>query len=391
MISSIVGRPGGGKSYEAVRYHIIPAIQEGRKVITNIPLNIVYIKTVYPDANTDLIEVRQFGFHEYGSLRPFSTPQEYTDETWRDEKTNVGPLFVVDEAHLSLPSQGTPRAIVEYMTMHRHYGVDIILVTQNLRQMNRDIVGLTEITYRCSKNRALGFDNRYTKKVQDGTRGEVLSTEQRTYDSAYFKFYQSHTQTNKAVQEAGASDVKPIWSHWSFKGVLICLVIVIIMGYKSCSGLSEMNKRTIDNASLSRVSDTQSPVENSSVTQSPKTSTYSPPQNTASFRHPYDNVQIVLTGFYQVSKHTVSSVKTEAKYFFSLRKGGLELAEVDNVNLIMAGYDVRILNECLAELRYPDTGYHDWILCDRSNTKLPPAVDGLSTAASSAKNTVKTL
>ncbi|MDF5473676.1 zonular occludens toxin domain-containing protein, partial [Vibrio parahaemolyticus] len=34
MIYAIAGRPGGGKTYEAVAYHIIPAIKEGRKVIT---------------------------------------------------------------------------------------------------------------------------------------------------------------------------------------------------------------------------------------------------------------------------------------------------------------------------------------------------------------------
>lgn len=38
MIYAIVGRPRSGKSYESVVYHIIPAIQSGRKVITNIPL-----------------------------------------------------------------------------------------------------------------------------------------------------------------------------------------------------------------------------------------------------------------------------------------------------------------------------------------------------------------
>ncbi|MFN1568607.1 zonular occludens toxin domain-containing protein, partial [Vibrio harveyi] len=39
-ISLLKGKPRSGKSYEAVRYHILPAIQEGRKVVTNIPLNI---------------------------------------------------------------------------------------------------------------------------------------------------------------------------------------------------------------------------------------------------------------------------------------------------------------------------------------------------------------
>jgi len=40
MIYGIVGRPGGGKSYEAVAFQVIPALKSGRKVITNLPLQI---------------------------------------------------------------------------------------------------------------------------------------------------------------------------------------------------------------------------------------------------------------------------------------------------------------------------------------------------------------
>ncbi|MFB9215678.1 zonular occludens toxin domain-containing protein, partial [Vibrio sinaloensis] len=57
MIFGLAGRPRSGKSYEAVVYHIIPAVKEGRKVITNIPLNIDKFKKIFGD-KADLIEVR---------------------------------------------------------------------------------------------------------------------------------------------------------------------------------------------------------------------------------------------------------------------------------------------------------------------------------------------
>ncbi|EPW3551744.1 zonular occludens toxin domain-containing protein, partial [Pseudomonas aeruginosa] len=38
MINLILGQPGGGKSHEAVVYHVVPALNQGRKVITNLAL-----------------------------------------------------------------------------------------------------------------------------------------------------------------------------------------------------------------------------------------------------------------------------------------------------------------------------------------------------------------
>ncbi|MBX5670353.1 zonular occludens toxin domain-containing protein [Pseudomonas aeruginosa] len=39
MINLILGQPGGGKSHEAVVYHVVPALNQGRKVITNLALD----------------------------------------------------------------------------------------------------------------------------------------------------------------------------------------------------------------------------------------------------------------------------------------------------------------------------------------------------------------
>ncbi|TOI46575.1 assembly protein, partial [Vibrio parahaemolyticus] len=109
------------------------------------------------------------------------------------------PLYVVDEAHMSLPSRGLAAPILEWYSIHRHYGVDIILLTQNIRKVHRDIKDMIEVTYRCTKNTAMGSTSSYTKKVQDGCAGEVVNTSTRFYKSEYFPFYKSHSQSNKQV------------------------------------------------------------------------------------------------------------------------------------------------------------------------------------------------
>ncbi len=40
MINGLEGIPGSGKSYEATVYHVLAALQTGRLVITNLPLNV---------------------------------------------------------------------------------------------------------------------------------------------------------------------------------------------------------------------------------------------------------------------------------------------------------------------------------------------------------------
>ncbi len=134
MIYAICGRPRSGKSYESVVFHIIPAVKSGRKVITNVTLNLDWFVKVFGEQVKELIQVVDGQLNEYGRLdRPFSQFEHYQDE-WRDEN-NRGPLFIVDEAHMVLPNKQLDSKILEFYSLHGHYGIDIILLTQDLRKI----------------------------------------------------------------------------------------------------------------------------------------------------------------------------------------------------------------------------------------------------------------
>ncbi|MCG7588124.1 exodeoxyribonuclease V subunit beta, partial [Photobacterium sp. OFAV2-7] len=230
MIYLIQGRPKSGKSYEAVKYHIIPAIKSGRKVITNLPLVVEHFVKIFGAEVRDLIKVVDSydtsNFDSGAADFHFSKPEHYMDE-WRDEN-NKGPLFVVDECHFALPRGKVLPEVIKYFTMHGHYGVDILLLTQNVRQTDTNILGLVEVMYRTIKNTALGSTKTYTKKVLDGYRGAVVNTEQRKYDDKIFPYYKAFTGSQGAVEAAGPSDVKPIWQHWSVIGSVVLLGGVLI-------------------------------------------------------------------------------------------------------------------------------------------------------------------
>lgn len=232
MINLVLGQPGGGKSYESVAFHVIPSVvEQGRKVITNLPLNLATWERYWP-GSTKLIEIREPQLIDGHLVRPFSKAEHYGDP-WRHPNTGVGPLYVVDECHLAIPVRGPdPKEQVrveEWYSLHRHELADVLLITQSYGKINRAIRDLVQVVYRCKKATAFGFSNHYIRKVQDGLRGEVVNTTERKYEKKYFTLYTSHTKSSKAAEELSANDIVPIWKRWPFKGAFICMILFVAM------------------------------------------------------------------------------------------------------------------------------------------------------------------
>lgn len=353
MINLLLGRPGAGKSYEAVVYHILEAVKSGRKVITNIPLNIAHFKKVFGDEVQALLDVRQFGFHDYGTRRPFSTPDEYADK-WRNDK-GQGPLYVIDECHLSLPRGGKLVEIEEWFSMHRHYGVDVLLITQSYSKVSKVIIEMVEICYQCTKARFLGFDNSYIRKTRDGVRGEVIHTETRKYKKAFFAFYQSHTQSNKAVLEAGAADVKPLYKQWPVIGgaIFIPLGIAALVAVGNPMDANNYIKKANDAPPVSQKAAAPSPAP--VVHQSAQVN-YSPPP--APVDHPFSSVSLSIDGYAVYTDHG----RRVAVAWFALHREGRTIARIDNAELELAGYQVQVKGDCLAKVSY--ASWSRWVICD---------------------------
>lgn len=218
MYNLLIGPPGGGKSYEAVVYHVLPTLESGRKVITNLPLNVAEFAKI--DARfPSLIELRtkpkgQSSPHVFGNI------EDYGDD-WRHPETGQGPLYAIDECHKPLRRGRTLIAVEEWYAEHRHEGADVLLMTQSYGKVSKDITDSAQVVYRVKKMTAFGDDTRYIRKVQDGVRGDVLSTSERTYESRYFRLYKSHTRSVAAVLEADARDISPAFKKWLRAGYAV--------------------------------------------------------------------------------------------------------------------------------------------------------------------------
>ncbi|MEZ9897606.1 zonular occludens toxin domain-containing protein [Vibrio breoganii] len=353
MIYAITGRPGGGKSYEAVAFHILPALKDGRKVVTNVTLNIDYLKTVLGDEVESLVVLVDGQLDQFGSTtRPFSQLQDYQDE-WRNE-SGQAPLFVIDEAHMSLPCRGCSVEVLEWYSMHRHYGADIILMTQNIRKVHRDIKDMVEVHYYCVKNTALGSNKSYTRKVKNGANGEVLNENIRKYQEKFFKFYQSHTGSNKAIQEATAKDVKPIWHHWTVW--LSCILLLSGPAVFFFNGGS-----FFDDPTEKKTQENKTPIENNvqAVAAKPK-----------KVIDPLSNFKVVATGRTKQVAFKDGAVIRDLTFdliHFQIFENDIKVFTLTNEDLIQMGYTFAVLADCAYRITYHGTHRHVFCFDEQEN------------------------
>lgn len=162
MIKFVTGKPGGGKSLRTMRLIVdeISKGEKGRPIVTNLPLKLFRLAAYAEDkgykydvlANIKILRVETLGikYSEYlGVLRKFYmyrgklTPEP--DPKSGEELTlpSGSILYIIDEIHKLWPAQGWLESkgdrVFEYLAEHRHFGDDVVFVTQALAQVNKQI------------------------------------------------------------------------------------------------------------------------------------------------------------------------------------------------------------------------------------------------------------
>lgn len=385
-LNIIVGRPGSGKSYEAVAYHVITAIKDGRRVVTNLPLNIEHFVNVYGPEVLELIEVVKDGFSkENGVIRAFSDPEHFTREEWKNE-AGQGPLFVIDECHFQYPRAARDKkssadlvACLEYFSMHRHYGHDILFMTQSLGKLHKDLRDMISVQYLVSKHSAAGSDKTYTRKVLDGagSRPTCLSEGVRRYDKTFFPFYKSHTQSDTSVNEAKAADIVPLWKRWWIWLSIICIFVgvpIVIKGFFGMLGNSEPEQVSVSAPASSPASaPVLDPAQPGSVPSAPSKKS-KPVQEL-----PFSNFDITITGWADTSyKDNTGKFHSQFEYYLQAKGGNSYSFPIKISDLMMAGYEVFSLGPCVLRLVYDDREHY--LYCEGNK----PREDSSATTALAA-------
>jgi len=210
-MDAYVGRPGHGKSYSVVEYVIIPSLKQDRHVITNIPLFVDDLVSVYGGQITQL-------------------PLDWADDVdWASTIPN-GAVLVLDEVWRRFPSgQKVTAANPDDLALfkeHRHRvdsdgnSMRIVLVTQDTSDLSSWVRKLVDHTFFMNKLSDVGASNRFRVDIYQGCptgerlpkRSLVRST-YGAYKPEIYRYYSSATQSETGMvgDETAADGRTNVW------------------------------------------------------------------------------------------------------------------------------------------------------------------------------------
>lgn len=188
MIIFHEGLPRSGKSYEATKEHIVPALKKGRKVFARIN-GLNYEKIAELAEIT--VEACQ---HQLVHITEEQVPTIY-------QHVENDSLVIIDELQNFFPAGRAKLSpeITQFVTEHGHRGLDIIAMGQSLADCNNLWRRRTQRKIQFLKLDMVGRENSYKWTAFQGSldgKGEITFTKinagVKKYDPAYFGAYLSH-------------------------------------------------------------------------------------------------------------------------------------------------------------------------------------------------------
>ncbi len=230
MIICYEGTPGSGKSYDAVK-KILDNLARGRKVYTN-------IDGMGDSAKREYM-CKLLGFDDITistNLIWFDRNNENLFNFW--EHMEQGSLMVLDEAQNYFSNRDWQsdknKAFSKWASTHRHYGFDVVLITQDYEKIDSHVRTLVEWTYRYRKVNFFGsaVKNKYIVYAFAGEpSGKALSKHIRSYDKRVFFCYESYV--SKDVKELKIMSHVNILKHPIFYAIPVMFLIFFFFFMKS--------------------------------------------------------------------------------------------------------------------------------------------------------------
>jgi len=264
-IVAYTGLPGSGKSYDVVANQIMPALEAGRKVVTNIPLNLDAIREVTHKGEVVHLPIERIEQEPH----------------LLDEYATAGCLLVLDETWRLWPAgwkaHQIPQTYKSLLAEHRHrvneagQSMQIVVCTQDLAQIAAFARQLVEQTFHHTKLSHLGMSGSYRIDVFQGVvtgsqppigkrQREILGK----YRPEIFKLYKSHTMSqanHQGADEKGMDARGQIWKRPIIWVTAVATVVGVLWGFNA---LSDIMRRNTGGESASVA--TRSPASSSSLT-----------------------------------------------------------------------------------------------------------------------------
>jgi zona occludens toxin len=241
-ITVYTGLMGSGKSFECVSSAIIPAIKNGRRVVTNVDgidndairiychekfnIELEKLGTVLHCKNDD---VQSAGFLPHGEdVDTFCKPGDLIciDEAWRFWGTDSKKIHTQHKI---------------FFREHRHYvdpltkvSCDLVLMVQDISDLNRLLKVVVELSFRTTKIKSFKSNsNTYRVEMWEGYKQSYTSrikVEVKWYNKAIFPLYSSYSGgSGKELMVDGRQNILSNSKFWIF------VILFPVAGYFAVS------------------------------------------------------------------------------------------------------------------------------------------------------------
>jgi zona occludens toxin len=334
-ITAYSGLPRSGKSYSVVDRVILPAAKSGRKVFSNIPLNMELINKEFPDNQITQYEMKDV------ALDP---------EWFNDEKLN-GAIIVMDELWRLWQSGTKANQIPEpqlalikehgHRVGHNGMSIELVFVTQDLADLAAAARNMVEMTYRTQKLDHVGANERYRVDIYRGPKvgpePEATKRVDQTfgkYKKEVYKYYITQTQSLTTGHGDESKQDKTYTAAFR-KYIALALIpillipVVIYLGIQSVGEKYGMFDEEIEAESIQPLNATKEGV----TTQQRR--------EQAGFK--FDQIHIVYNnGHYPM-----------IDYLFEVRSGDM-VARIDRRAFLQMGYVTAAISNCLVKVTAPN-------------------------------------
>ena len=206
MIELYEGVPGSGKSYHAICEKFLPWVKQGRRLY--IAVDGIYLDRLSLFTGIDLETLEQ----------QITLWKDSVEVLQAFPHVEPGSAVIIDEAQTVFRSmQKVEPGLLRWLETHRHYGVDILLMSQDFRQMSQGVTRLIEATVKFRKLAFVGLAKKYQGKVRGNPEdNEVIRAFVGTYSPAIYAYYSSYASA--AIREEKRS-------HTVFKSARVAIGI----------------------------------------------------------------------------------------------------------------------------------------------------------------------
>lgn len=244
-IKAITGLQGSGKTYETVLRVVVPAIKEGRRVVTNIsglqPASIAAFLDL--DDHERVAKLIHVVTQQRISEPDFFPVLTSDGSRWDDSVPSVvvpGDVIIIDEAWHSFGDSFEQKKLPRHFAFlreHRHYvsaaghTCDIHFLTQDINDLHRTVRRVVELTTYAKKPKELGITNAYIVDLYRGYRllsRSLISTHRYFYDERVFTMYSSYTGNN--AKELALDDRQNVLKKL-IPTALAMLFLIAVLGY----------------------------------------------------------------------------------------------------------------------------------------------------------------